>query len=269
VTVLNHVRRGSGEPLLLIHGTGSRWEVWGPVLDALAARHDVIAVDLPGFGRSPRLPGAATVSTLADALESFLGELGVERPHVAGNSLGGWLTLELAQRGAARSAIPISPSGFWNPAERRYVKSSLIVTRRVAQLIAPRAEALLAPAAVRTLLLAQVLGRPWRMPADDAAHTIRGVAESTAFDEILDWQVGNTYDARPIDVPVTIAWGVRDRLLFPRQGRVAERVVAGAKLVPLRGCGHVPTWDDPPLVARTILEGVARAASPVSHVAGR
>ncbi|MFC7762239.1 alpha/beta fold hydrolase [Catellatospora bangladeshensis] len=104
-------RRGSGEPLLLIHGIGHHWRAWEPVLDRLAEAHDVIAIDLPGFGRSPvpdgGMPGdmAASVAQLAQ----WLAAQGLHRPHVAGNSLGGAIALELAAAGHVASATAISP----------------------------------------------------------------------------------------------------------------------------------------------------------------
>src|SRR6476661_6088738 len=102
---LNYKRVGHGEPLLLLHGTGSHWPVWLPVLDRLAQDYDVIAVDLPGHGRSPVLGTGAppTPAEFARVLRTFLDELGVTTPHVVGNSVGGWTALELAKLGQARS----------------------------------------------------------------------------------------------------------------------------------------------------------------------
>jgi pimeloyl-ACP methyl ester carboxylesterase len=89
--LLNHHRAGSGDPLVLMHGIGSHWQVWEPVLPMLTARHDVIAVDLPGFGDSPMPPPGTPpgIDSLCDLVLGFLADLGIERPHVAGNSLGG------------------------------------------------------------------------------------------------------------------------------------------------------------------------------------
>src|SRR4051812_50074003 len=81
---LAYVRRGSGPPLVLVHGIGSQWQMWEPVLDRLARERDVVALDLPGFGDSPPLPGTPSVEALARAVADFLGELGIERPHTAG-----------------------------------------------------------------------------------------------------------------------------------------------------------------------------------------
>ena len=95
---------------MLVHGIGSRRGVWDPVVDRLAVERDVLAVDLPGFGDSPMLPDGVvpTVQVLADAVAAWWGELGIERPHVAGNSLGGGVALELARKGAVSSATALS-----------------------------------------------------------------------------------------------------------------------------------------------------------------
>ena len=112
---LAHDRRGSGEPLVLIHALGADRHVWRPVLDLLAAERDVIAIDLPGFGESPALANGdePTARTLAGVVARFIRELGVERPHVAGNSLGGWVALELALAGHARSVTTLGAAGLW------------------------------------------------------------------------------------------------------------------------------------------------------------
>ena len=90
---LNAVRRGSGEPMLLLHGIGHRWQMWLPLIDSLARDFEVVAVDLPGFGRSPRVPPGMTagLDTATDHLETLYDHLGWDRAHLVGNSLGGWL----------------------------------------------------------------------------------------------------------------------------------------------------------------------------------
>nr|BFE86082.1 hypothetical protein GCM10020093_086830 [Planobispora longispora] len=124
-------RRGAGPPLVLLHGIGHHWQGWLPVLDRLAAERDVIAVDFPGFGVSPPLPAGTpyTAETLADAVESFCTMLGLREPHVAGNSLGGYVALELASRGVVRTACALSPAGFWTRGELVYAQSVLRATR--------------------------------------------------------------------------------------------------------------------------------------------
>ena len=98
-----YARSGSGDPLVLIHGLGGSRRIWEPVVDRLAAERDVIAVDLPGFGESAELApddGPPTPASLAATVADLCAELGIERPHVAGNSLGGWVALELAKAGS-------------------------------------------------------------------------------------------------------------------------------------------------------------------------
>jgi pimeloyl-ACP methyl ester carboxylesterase len=116
---LNHYRAGNGGPLVLIHGIGSRWQMWEPVIDRLVAEREVIAIDLPGFGASPMPPVGtpAGVDSLVSLVLEFLSEIGVERPHSAGNSLGGLIVLELAKRGLVRSATASPPRA--SPTSRR------------------------------------------------------------------------------------------------------------------------------------------------------
>jgi pimeloyl-ACP methyl ester carboxylesterase len=256
---LRHHRTGTGEPLVLIHGIGSRWQVWGPVIERLAGDRDVIALDLPGFASSPPPPPGtpAGAPSLARLVAEFFDELGLERPHVAGNSLGGWVGLELAKLGRAASVTCLSPAGFHNDREGRFERLSLATTAAVARRVAPVADALSRLSVTRTLVFFQVVGKPWNMSPEDAALTIDGVARAAWFDETL---VAITAKERfsggeQIDVPVTIAWGNLDRLLLPRQGTRAVRAIPGARLITLAGCGHLPTFDDPEQVARVLLEG--------------
>lgn len=253
------MRKGSGEPLLLVHGLGSHYQVWQPVLDRLAAEREVIGIDLPGFGDSPPLPDDATPDAhqLTGAVAAFLDGIGWDRPHIAGNSLGGWVALELAKRGRARSVAAIGPAGFANRRERAFTVESLRGTHRVAQLtygIAPR---MLATPVARKLALSQTFGRPERMTVDAAVATIRNFADSPGVPPALEaLRQGHFSGGEQIDVPVTMIWGDRERLLPRRERQAARsvRAVPGARLVWLRGCGHAPMWDDPPAVAQAVLE---------------
>jgi pimeloyl-ACP methyl ester carboxylesterase len=164
LATLNYHRQGTGEPLLLAHGIGSRWQVWLPVLERLAAERDVIAVDLPGFGASPPSPPGTPsgIASLTDALEGFLDDLGIDTAHVGGNSLGGSAALELAKRGRTRSATVLSPAGFYNDREWAFARTSLRLSVRIARLLAPNAELILARSPGRYCELAGVRGEDWR-----------------------------------------------------------------------------------------------------------
>jgi pimeloyl-ACP methyl ester carboxylesterase len=237
--------------LLLLHGIGMGKEVWRPVVPLLECSHDVIAVDLPGFGAS--VAGPDTIEGLADAVTAFADSLGLDGFHVAGNSMGGGVALELGARGRVRSACGISPVGFiWNPRERAYGRSMLSATRAMAVALAPVADTLTRNALARTAMSAHAAARPWRIPAEDQALWTRLFAHSPGFWPLM----GNVarWHARPTAVPTTVAWGERDLLLiYSRQAPRARRLLPAARHVTLHGCGHVPTWDDPEQVARAIL----------------
>jgi pimeloyl-ACP methyl ester carboxylesterase len=96
---------GSGPPLVLLHGIGSRRAVWDPVVPALARERRVIAVDIPGFGDSPPNGTAPTAGGFAACLDDWFAEQGLGRPHVAGNSMGGAIALALAQSAAGRATL--------------------------------------------------------------------------------------------------------------------------------------------------------------------
>jgi pimeloyl-ACP methyl ester carboxylesterase len=256
---LNHHREGTGEPLVLIHGIGSRWQVWEPLLERLQAEREVVALDLPGFGASPPPPAGTTagVSSLTRLVSEFLDELGLERPHVAGNSLGGWISLELAKQGRVRSATALSPAGFQNGAEAVFQRSSLTLAVAAARLITrrPRMQRLLGSNAGRKLAFGQLVAHPELIPFDDALATVRALALAPWFDETLPAINEDRFSGgERIEVPVVIAWGEHDRLLLAHQGRRAVRAIPRAALITLWECGHVPTYDDPQQVATVLLE---------------
>jgi pimeloyl-ACP methyl ester carboxylesterase len=253
---LNHHRVGTGEPLLLIHGVGSQWQVWRPLLDLLAPHRDVIAVDLPGFGESPPLPDAIepTPYALTDALVEFLDQLGLERPAVAGNSLGGLLALELARRDRVRSVAALSPAGFGLPRERAWANGRLGIEGKGAHVIDKRFPRLVRNPVARTVLFGGMTAYPWRISPDEAVDALSNLGNSPGFEAALKALGQFTFaGGDDIRVPVTIVWPNRDLLLIPRQADRAVRVIPGARLVRLPRAGHVPTWDAPDEIARILL----------------
>src|SRR5207248_267353 len=145
------------------------------------------AIDLPGFGASPMPPPGTPpgVQSLARIVAEFLQEIGVDRPHAAGNSLGGWVSLELAKQGLVRSATGLSPAGFHNDRERIFQRTSLSMTRRGSRLIAPRADLVMRPRVARALFAGQFFAQPARIPANVTAANIRAVATAPWLDETL------------------------------------------------------------------------------------
>lgn len=256
MTKLNHHRTGSGDPLVLVHGVGSRWQVWEPIIPALAESFDVIAVDLPGFGGSEPLT-TTTVSTLADALVGFLADEGIENPHLAGNSMGGGIVLDLAARGLARSVTAYSPIAFWDTPGRIWCQQSLGRAKQLTRVLRPAVPTLLGNAAGRSTFLGLVFGKPWALDAQVAVDTVEGLLGASGFDAALaSFTEFRLPDRSTLDdIPITIAWGNRDILLtYATQSRRAREVLPGARHVTLPGSGHTPFYDDPDACARLLLD---------------
>ncbi|MEV0895572.1 alpha/beta hydrolase [Actinoplanes sp. NPDC049802] len=265
VTELSYERRGSGPPLLLIHGLGSHRQVWSPIIGTLATRYDVIAVDLPGFGASPpwppvsppgsgdhdaapRLPGS--VAHLADQLEEFLDRLGVDTPAVAGNSLGGGIALELGRRGRARAVTAFAPIGFWTPAERRWCQTAVTTARAAATRLDGSLPRIMASTVGRSAFCALFYAHPARLDPADAVAAARALAAAPGFAAARDasthlrpWSFAEAGSLTRI--PVTIAWGTRDAILPFRQSRRARTILPTARHVALPSAGHLPFSDAP------------------------
>jgi pimeloyl-ACP methyl ester carboxylesterase len=263
VADLNYERRGiqdglPGRTLVLIHGIGSRWQMWEPVLERVSAERDVVALDLPGFGFSPALVHGETpdAAGLAEAVHAFLSGLGLDRPHVAGNSLGGWVSLELARRGAVRSVTALSPAGFASRTESLWSTNALRATRALARLIRPDAARLAGRSWFRRLAYWQMTTGAAHLTSHDVAESISSLADAEGFEATLRALHQQSFRlGEPLPMPVTIAWGERDRLLLPRQAARAAAEIPNATIRMLPGCGHIPTYDDPELVAQVLLEG--------------
>lgn len=251
---LAYERRGAGEPLVLLHGIGHHWRAWEPVLDRLATAHDVIAIDLPGFGESPLPPGGppADMAAVVAAVGDFFAGFGLDRPHVAGNSLGGAIALELAAAGLVSSATALSPAGFCTPRQLRWALGVLRAHRLAARLPQPVLRTAFRSTPARALAFGMIFGRPRRLTLDMALADARALRDARAFDACARAGREYAFGGTPA-VPVTVAWGTRDRVLPYRQAALARERLPRARHVDLPGCGHVPMSDDPDLVASVIL----------------
>ena len=253
---INYHREGSGPTLLLLHGVGHHWQAWQPVIERLAGEFDLIACDSPGFGRSAPLPAGIepTITSYADAFEWFLAELGLERPHVAGNSMGGAIGLELARRRAVSSVTAFSPAGFWVNAERRFCQLSLSALGNIPVPARGAVEAAARTRAGRIALFSQNFGYPARLPAEEAVATLRDAWAAPALEGALKAFDHYSFE-RPEELrntPVAIAWGIKDRLLpYRTQAPRARAMLPSATHLSL-GTGHVPFYDDPAAVTAAI-----------------
>jgi len=274
---LAHDRVGRGEPLVLLHGQGFSRRSWDPVVADLAVHRDVIAVDLPGHGDSPRQPhdrGNAP-HDLAVAVAELLDELGLQRAHVAGNSLGGWVALELGRLQRALTVTCLAPAGLWRRGAPRYIRLSMRQARlqsRIVRRLAPNAPR---TRVARATTMMAASGRPLQLPYEPVHTTVHDMADSPGFREILRALERTRFQGgSDISVPVTVAFGTRDRVLLPGVARRRDQLPDHARWLRLPGCGHVAMLDDPPLVRDVLLHSTnpdtaVRLGQPIRNGASR
>jgi pimeloyl-ACP methyl ester carboxylesterase len=253
-------RGGSGSPLLLLHGIGAIWRVWTPVLDLLESQHDVIAPTLRGHGGGLPFDEDITpsLSALADGVEEDLDRLGLTQVHIVGNSLGGWLAVELARRGRARSVVLLSPAGAWRSQRRIELTADAIrLFVNLSAHCAPCAEAIAANPALRWLMLAGQVAHPSRVAPENFAADIRASAQAPAVNALLRLLPQRKLHPLTSDrsYPVRVVWGNQDRVLpFDGFGDPMLARLPGAELIRLDGVGHVPMSDDPATIAQLVLQ---------------
>jgi pimeloyl-ACP methyl ester carboxylesterase len=255
---LNHIRFGNGQPLLLIHGLGGSWKSWIPVLDRLSAQREVIAIDLPGHGKTPKLEGETTIPKLADAVSDFIDRNGLTSIDAVGSSMGARLVLELARRGnVLGSVISLDPGGFWEGWQKHFFYAMGSFSIGVLGTLNFMMPSLTANAITRSLLLAQFSPRPWKISPHLALTELRSYASCPVYRELLyNLTYGEEQQGAPrgtIMKPLVIGWGTRDRVCFPSQSKKALQLFPDAHLYWFKNSGHFPHWDKPAETARLIL----------------
>jgi pimeloyl-ACP methyl ester carboxylesterase len=245
-------RGGEGAPLLLVHGFTDTWRTWELTLPSLERDFDVLAPTLPGHAGGPPLPRPLTATTGVEFLESVLDEAGWERPLVAGNSLGGWLALQLASRGRARAVVAFAPAGDPSSVEALpYFRTMHRLVRRAA----PAADRIASTDAGRRRMTRDLTVRYEHIPAELLVHQLVGAARCEATLPLADFAERNGWplDAAAIDCPVRIVWGLDDAILrWPRAAERYRRDLPQADWVELDGVGHAPQLDVPAVVADLI-----------------
>ncbi|MBA2505925.1 MAG: alpha/beta hydrolase [Thermoleophilaceae bacterium] len=240
---------GSGPPLLLIHGTGLTWRTWLPVIPILESAREVYAIDLPGFGDSPPAE-RYDIAGLADGLEDHLDTRGIERIAVAGNSLGGWLALELAARGRASAVAAISPAGCWTPREREWTR------RVVGGLARPKRPPDWAwkSAPARRVLMSSAMVHGDRLPPEECRRYAAAYADTPGFWPVVRDTFSEVFRGfHQVRCPVSVLFGAGDWVVVRRAGPRIARLIPGARHEVVPGCGHVPMVDDPEGIAARIL----------------
>jgi len=267
-------RGGHGEPLVLLHPFALCSEVWRPILPALKRHHEVYALATPGHHGSDPLPPdhQHSIERTCDLLEAKLDALGIQQAHLVGNSLGGWLAIELARRGRALSVVALAPGGGWEEGsrEQRRLMTRFKITRRLLTTYGPIATRLATFAMGRACLLRDAVANPARLTPEQARLLIERTWRCAAYDAILDAMPRQALPApfQALPCPVRLVWGSEDRLL-PLRGYSERwrRVLPGAEWIVLPNVGHVQMYDDPAAVARSILGLTSREATETQRLA--
>lgn len=249
---------GAGEPLLLIHGTGSSRAVWRPIRPGLLAERRLVLVDLPGFGDSPR-PAAHTALTPAGyamLLARELDEAAIAQIDVCGHSVGGWTALELAKLGRVRSLVALAPAGLWAKRSPRRTDAVLRLNRALGKRTPPLAGLALRSRMVRRLVLSSASYDGRNVHPRDALASAWDMARAAVFEEHFAATRATRFtDGQAIRGSVTVVFGRNDRVAIASSRR-RDELPARTRWIELDRCGHMPMWDQPEETVRLILDGV-------------
>ena len=259
--IADHHRGGEGPPLLLIHGFTASWPIWAPVIELLEGQFDIFAPTSPGHTGGPELAEGVSLPTgIADGLEAMLDEIGWERCHVAGFSLGGQLALEMGKRGRALDVTAICPAGaYGSHMDREWARVGRQFRRNhnAAVRLARIAARLGRNPVARRMFLRDVMVDGSRVPYEASNAMTEAFAATPIFAPYID--TGPDERAltglETIDVPVTVVWGDKDRTLpQPKHEPYFREHLPDARFITLKRAGHVPFWDAPERVADVIAQ---------------
>jgi len=267
--IADHVRRGRGPQVLLLHPFGTSRHVWDDVIGELAGHADVFAPTLPGHAGGPALVSPATAGSLARQVAAMLDRLGWERPHVVGNSIGGWIGIELARQQRASAVTAIAPAGGWLPFSRPVLLLGLgfMVAMPMVNLAAPLAPLVTVHAGVRRVAMKPLVANGHRIDRRHATRILRTPGRATGLWSIMAgaaWAPAVT-DLHEIDVPVRLVTCDRDIITPARwfAGRFLDEL-PHVEHVRLRDVGHVPMLEAPHEVAGAIRDHIAQVGN--AHV---
>ena len=260
-------RGGSGPPVVLIHGFTDTWRGWEPILPELERHHDVLAVTQAGHAGGPAVDGPLTESTLPDVIEAAMDRAGFRTAHIVGNSLGGFVSLQLAERGRADSVVALAPAGGWRIDDERFARATdfFRTMRKMLIRAAPYADAIASTPEGRRRSTLMITENYEHLSPELIAHQIRGAAGCRLDPDLFELARKQDWGLDPdrIECPVRLVWGTEDRILpLPEAAvRFREEWVPQAEWIELNGVGHAPQLDVPEEAVRQILEVTGGAAA--------
>lgn len=254
---MHQITQGSGKALLLIHGLGSSWRAWRPILDDLAAERSVIAIDLPGHGETPAEEDSGTFDGLVGSVERYLFANDLIGIDVAGSSMGARIVLELAHRGKVGNVVALDPGGFWRGWERSFFRLTIGLSAKLLRVLRSRLPAISRNAAARTALLAQLSAKPTALSPELVCAELTAITDTPTFDALVRDLSNGPEQKGPAADPakrIVVGWGKQDHLCLPRQAPRAIAAFPSATLHWFAHSGHFPVWDVPQEVTAVILQ---------------
>ena len=229
---------GEGEPVVLVHGLSGSTRWWSRNISDLAERYRIYLVDLPGFGKMRRVRRRFVLAETTSWLSEWMAAVGLERAHLVGHSMGGYVCLRLAARRpeAVRRLVLVAPAGM--PTGRSMVGhlGPLLGAVRYAK-----------PSFLPVLVRDALRMGPatlWRAARDLLAEDVRE-------------------DLRRVEAPTLLVWGRRDPLIPPAVGYLLREEITDSRLVVLERAAHVPMFDRPEEFDAALLAFLA--GEPVGH----
>ncbi len=217
---VRHEVAGEGDPVVLVHGLSGSTRWWARNVPDLAQHYRVYLVNLPGFGAFRRSGRRFALAEATSWLLAWMDAAGLERVHLVGHSMGGYLSLKLAARRpeAVRKLVLVDPAGV--PSHRTMLGH-------------------LGP-----LLLAARYARPTFLPVlvRDALHAGPFTLLRTARDLLAEDVRG---DLCRVGMPTLLIWGSQDPLIPPSMGDVMRAEIPDSRLLVIEGAGHNPMFDRP------------------------
>jgi 4,5:9,10-diseco-3-hydroxy-5,9,17-trioxoandrosta-1(10),2-diene-4-oate hydrolase len=261
---LRYVRAGSGPPAVLVHGFASSLYTWKDVIPALAARHDVVALDLPGFGQSDQ-PADLSFEDFPRAVLGLMERLGIRRAALVGNSMGGATAAVVAAQEPDRvtALVLIDAAGFNLGASERPAMVSVAMSRTGSLFAHLPGKRLVVEASLRQVLHDDLLVTPERVSEYLAAAARPGTFPAIrSLGASLRDRATLVAEALPrVQAPTLVLWGDDDRWIPLAHADRFVAAIPGSRKVVIPACGHVPQEESPGEVARLLLGFLEQAAT--------
>lgn len=251
---LNVIEMGEGHPIVFVHGLSGSWPNWLEQLPVFARSHRAIALDLPGFGHSPMPREQITIAGYARLLDGLLDALGVDGATLVGNSMGGFISAELAIAYPQRveRMVLVSAAGISTYQRPEVMRAVPLLTRTerivaaYAAWLASKSDTVARRRGLRNATLGMVVRHPGRLPGPLAAEQLRGAGKPgflQALNALLDYPIRERLPE--IACPTLIVWGDEDRLISVRDADVFEQLIPGSRKVVFEKTGHMAMLERP------------------------